>query len=59
VVLGPGFLLVMLPFVFIPWMDERDRRRAPCAADRLVLEEAGINDAGDVLITTHDECVVA
>ena len=34
---GSAFLLVMLPFVFIqfvfiPWMDERDRRRAPCAA---------------------------
>ena len=33
---GSAFLLVMLPFVFIqfvfiPWMDERDRRRAPRA----------------------------
>jgi Trk K+ transport system NAD-binding subunit len=48
---GSTFLLVMLPFVFIqfvfvPWMNERDRRRAPRAlpstiAGHLILTELG------------------
>ncbi|MEM8905103.1 MAG: NAD-binding protein [Actinomycetota bacterium] len=58
---GSTFLLVVLPFafiqfVFIPWMDERDRRRAPRSlpartADHIILttygpvEESLIEDA--------------
>lgn len=58
---GSAFLLVVLPFVFIqfvfiPWMDERERRRAPRSlppsmVDHLILtqlgpvEEALIDDA--------------
>ncbi|MGF1598294.1 MAG: potassium channel family protein [Acidimicrobiales bacterium] len=48
---GSTFLLVMLPFVFIqfvfvPWMNERDRRRAPrslppSVAGHLILTELG------------------
>ena len=46
---GSTFLLIVLPFVFIqfvfmPWMNERDRRRAPrslppATADHLILTE--------------------
>lgn len=63
---GSTFLLVMLPFVFIqfvfvPWMNERDRRRAPRSlpdsiAGHLILTELGPVEAA--LVERADQAKV-
>lgn len=53
---GSTFLLVMLPFafiqfVFVPWMNERDRRRAPRSVSPSI--------AGHLLLTEHGPVEIA
>jgi voltage-gated potassium channel len=58
---GHKFAAQGIEFAIVEQLPERQRDGVRYvigdAADRLVLEEAGINDAGAVLITTHDDNV--
>jgi len=58
---GAAFDDAQIDFVIIDQLEERRRSTATYvigdAADRSVLEAAGIDDAGAILITTHDDNV--
>ncbi|MCB0967560.1 MAG: potassium channel protein, partial [Ilumatobacter sp.] len=56
---GSTFLLVMLPFVFIqfvfvPWMNERDRRRAPTSVPSQITEHLILTEPGPVELALAD-----
>ncbi|MAT04832.1 MAG: potassium transporter TrkA [Acidimicrobiaceae bacterium] len=56
---GSTFLLVMLPFVFIqfvfvPWMNERDRRRAPTTVPSVIRSHLILTERGPVELALAD-----
>ncbi|TDT18467.1 Trk K+ transport system NAD-binding subunit [Ilumatobacter fluminis] len=56
---GSTFLLVMLPFVFIqfvfvPWMNERDRRRAPTTVPEQIRRHLILTEPGPVELALAD-----